>query len=253
MKKTALITGAGSGIGQATAIKLSQDGYSIIVVGRRQIALEETVSKLAGGDHKMMSVDVGNKKDFSAMLKNTLSVKDNLVAVFANAGIGGENKYGDEDRWESIIQTNLSGPYYTIMECLPFLEKSTSDFKHVLITGSCLSRFGVPNYPAYIASKSGVNGLAKALAIDFASKKILVNAILPGWVETDMAKQGIRLLAEADNKPYQDAFDEQMGYVPLNKMSQPEEIAGFVSYLFSGKQSSMTGQSIDINNGAFMI
>jgi len=253
MKKTVLITGAGTGIGRATAVKLASDGYAVVLAGRTQETLEATKSELAGEDHKVITVDVGDKKAVANAINQNLSKEDNLVAVFANAGIGGENKYGDDDRWERIIQTNLNGPYYTIMECLPFLEASSSEFKHVLITGSCLSRFAVPNYPAYIASKSGVNGLAKALAIDFADKKILVNAILPGWVETEMAKAGIQMLADANNQGYQVTFDQQMGFVPLHKMSQPHEIADFVSYLFSGKQTSMTGQSIDINNGSFMI
>jgi len=253
MKKTALVTGAGSGIGQATAIRLSKEGFTLILIGRRQKMLDETLNLLQGEGHKTISVDVGNKKELGLAINSTLQLDDNLVAVFANAGIGGENHYGEDDRWESVIQTNLSGPYYTIMECLPYLEASKAEYKQVLITGSCLSRFAVPNYPAYIASKTGVNGLAKAFAIDFAPKKILVNAILPGWVETEMAKAGIQMIADGTNQTYADAFNEQMGMVPLQKMSQPEEIADFIAYLFSNSQTSMTGQSIDINNGSFMI
>ncbi len=253
MKKSILITGAGSGIGRAAAVKLAEEGYQVFLVGRTIESLEETKELLSGSGHKVISVDVGNKRQLQHAFQNNINNEDNLVGVFANAGIGGANVYGDNDRWEEIIQTNISGPYYTIMECLPFLKSSKQEYKHILITGSCLSRFAVPNYPAYITAKTGVNGLVKALAIDFASSKILVNAILPGWVETEMAKAGIQAIADATNKPYEQAFEEQMGFVPLGKMSQPDEIANFVAYLFSGGQTSMTGQSIDINNGSFMI
>lgn len=251
--KSALITGAGTGIGRATAVQLAQDGFKLFLLGRSESTLNETLSALSGDGHQVITADVGNKSELKKAIASAISEQDNLTAVFANAGIGGENAYGEDDRWEQIIQTNLSGPYYTIMECLPYLRKSTSAYKNVLITSSCLSRFGVPNYTAYIASKSGVNGLTKALATDLAGEKILVNSILPGWVDTKMARDGIQMLADRMGRPFQEVFDEQMGFVPTGKMSQPEEIAGLVSYLFSDKQSSMTGQSIDINNGSFMI
>ena len=175
MKKSILITGAGSVIGRAAAIKLSDDGFHIFLVGRTLKNLEETKSLLNGDDHKLISVDVGNKHQLHDAIQKSITKEDNLVGVFANAGVGGANVYGENDRWEEIIQVNVSGPYYTIMECLPFLKASDVEYKNVLITGSCLSRFAVPNYPAYITAKTGVNGLVKALAIDFAASKILFN------------------------------------------------------------------------------
>ena len=139
------------------------------------------------------------------------------------------------------------------MEAIPLMKKAEEKFKHVLITSSCLARFGVPYYTAYCASKTGLLGLTKALAIELAPFNILVNSITPGWVETEMAKAGIQKLADHNHKSYEDTFREQMGFVPLGRMSDPTEIANYVSFLFSNQQTSITGQALDINNGAFMI
>jgi NAD(P)-dependent dehydrogenase (short-subunit alcohol dehydrogenase family) len=121
-----------------------------------------------------------------------------------------------------------------------------------LITSSCLARFGVPNYTAYCTSKTGLLGLTRALSVELAASRILVNALCPGWVDTDMARAGIQLLADRAGEPFQTAFDTQMGFVPLQRMSLPQEVAKLVEFLFSGAQTSMTGQGIDINNGSWM-
>ena len=253
MTKTYLITGAGTGIGEATAKNLAQQGNRLILVGRRVQILKELKAKLEGGDHIVLGLDVSDKKVVEEAYASIDLMDLNLSGIFANAGIGGENSYGEDDRWEEIININLSGVYYSIMAAIPALKKSKEKFKHIVITSSCLARFGVPYYTAYCASKTGLLGLTKALAIELASFNILVNSITPGWVETEMAKAGIQKIADHSNKSYEDAFREQMAYVPLGKMSDPVEIANFISFMFSNQQTSITGQALDINNGAFMI
>ncbi len=175
-----------------------------------------------------------------------------LAGVVANAGIGGENIYGSRDRWDEIISINLTGTYLLLNECLPYLKKQPERFKHIVIISSILARLGIPNYSAYCASKAGLLGLMRSWAAQYARDKILVNAICPGWVETDMARQGIQAYADAVNKSYDQALQEQMSMVPLQKMSQPGEVASLVCFLLSEEQSSFTGQTFDINNGALM-
>jgi NAD(P)-dependent dehydrogenase (short-subunit alcohol dehydrogenase family) len=138
------------------------------------------------------------------------------------------------------------------MEVLPHFERSKNKFTHVLITSSCLARFGVPNYTAYCTSKAGLLGLTRALAVELASRNVLVNAICPGWVDTKMARDGIQLLANRSNESFEEAHAGQMGHVPLGRMSDPDEIGKFVAFMFSDAQTSMTGQGIDINNGSYM-
>ncbi len=253
--KTIVVTGAGSGMGRATAIALAAQGDTqIILTGRRREALEETRALLNNAQtHLVASLDARNAAEWKSFFTACDTANMNLCGVFANAGIGGENHYGDDDRWDEIISTNLTGTYVTIMECLPYLKKSTDVYRHVVITSSCLGRFGVPNYTAYCTAKTGLLGLTKSMALQFAADKILVNAICPGWVETEMAKAGIQKLADREGVEYEESFAQQMSYVPLNRISQPEEIAALVKFLMSGAQTSMTGQGIDINNGSYMI
>jgi NAD(P)-dependent dehydrogenase (short-subunit alcohol dehydrogenase family) len=250
--KTFLITGAGTGIGAAAAKHLAGHGATVILAGRRANALEEVLKTLPGKGHGLMPVDVSDKKALNVALKEVMG--DNaLDGVFANAGIGGENRYGESDRWAEIIDINLSGSYYTAMECLPYLKRSKEKYRNLVISSSCLARFGVPYYTAYCASKTGVTGLTRALAVELATSRILVNAILPGWVNTEMARAGIQKLADHTHKPYEKALKEQLGFLPLQKMSEPDEIAALVGFLFSNVQTSITGQCIDINNGSHMI
>ncbi|MBL7942010.1 MAG: SDR family oxidoreductase, partial [Flavobacteriales bacterium] len=117
----------------------------------------------------------------------------------------------------------------------------------------CLARFGVPNYTAYCTAKTGLLGLTRSLAVELSSERILVNAICPGWVETEMARTGIQKLADRDGISYQESFDRQMSFVPTGKISSPDEIASLVHFLLTNQQTSITGQGIDINNGSFMI
>lgn len=251
--ESVVITGAGTGIGKATAERLASEGMSIILIGRREAPLNDLKEALPGDGHAVLAVDVSDKQALNTALNSGVMDGRDLYAVYANAGIGGANHYGEDDRWEQVININLSGAYYTVMECLPFLKQSQSAYRHVLITSSCLARFGVPSYTAYCASKSGVTGLVRALALECSADRILVNAVLPGWVDTEMARSGIQLIADDMGRSYEEVHKEQMSYVPLKKMSSPQEVAGLVSFLFGKKQVSITGQCLDINNGSFMI
>jgi NAD(P)-dependent dehydrogenase (short-subunit alcohol dehydrogenase family) len=175
-----------------------------------------------------------------------------LYGLIANAGIGGENQYGEQDRWREIMDTNLTGTYQTIQECIPLIKKDPAPFKKIIIISSILARLGVPGYSAYCASKAGLLGLTRSLATEFSGDGILVNALCPGWVNTEMAREGLQGFANALNVSKDEAYKEAMKQVPLGKMSQPEEVAKLAAFLISEEQTSFTGQTLDINNGALM-
>ena len=246
--KRYIISGAGSGIGRAIAIKLAQAGAGIILIGRNPDKLEQTHSMLAKGNHLVISTDIRLKKnclEVSEILNGT-----HIDGIIANAGIGGENYFGEDDRWEEIIDTNLSGTYYFVNAFLPQLKNSNGTCKQVLITSSVLAKLGVKHYTAYCASKAGLLGLTRSWAMELAEDQIMVNAICPGWVNTNMAKEGMEGIAKSMGITI-DAFHQlAMQSVPLGRMAEPEEIADLVYYLLG--QNAITGQVIDINGGSVM-
>ncbi len=251
MEKTIVVTGAGHGIGRAIAKLLSAQEYSLLLLGRNVEHLESVRESLKNPSvHKSFSCDIRQAEQVRDAL--TESGIQSLYAVVANAGIGGENHYSKNDPWQDVIDTNLTGTYYTIQECLPLLKKSPEPYKKIVITSSILARLGVPGYSAYCASKAGLLGLMRSLAAELTSDNILVNAICPGWVNTAMAQEGLQGFADALRISKEEAYDQAMSQVPLGKMSEPEEIAQLVSFLISDAQTSFTGQTLDINNGALM-
>jgi NAD(P)-dependent dehydrogenase (short-subunit alcohol dehydrogenase family) len=251
MKKTIVVTGAGHGIGRAIANLLAEQGFSLLLLGRNRTHLEGARESLNNpSSHQSFSCDIRQAGQIHEALRE--SGVPSLYAVVANAGIGGVNHYAKEDTWQEIIDTNLTGTYNTIQECLPLLKENPENFKKIVITSSILARLGVPGYSAYCASKAGLLGLMRSLAVELASDNILVNAICPGWVNTQMAHEGLEGFSQALKISKEEAYAQAMSEVPLGKMSEPEEIAQWVSFLISDAQTSLTGQTLDINNGAMM-
>ena len=248
MKKTILVSGEGTGIGQAAAKYLADKGYKLVLLGRNKENLEKTRAMLAEPKtHAIIAANIRNAEE----IKNGLAeVAPLLHGVVANAGVGGENQYGEDDRWQEIIETNLTGTYQLVEEALPYFAPKEDGYRYVVIISSILARLGVPRYTAYCASKAGLLGLMRSWSVELAAQNILVNAIAPGWVNTSMARVGLNAMAEHSQREYDDILQEQMSHVLLGKMSEPEEIAELIAYLM--KQTSITGQTLDMNNGAIM-
>jgi NAD(P)-dependent dehydrogenase (short-subunit alcohol dehydrogenase family) len=154
--KTYVITGAGSGIGRAITKQLANEGHQCILIGRNQGHLKETIAGLEGS-HRIMPADIRSLTDMKALASELQSMA--IDGIMANAGIGGENHWGEQDRWHEIVETNLTGTYNLVNSLLPNLKKSETPYKHIIITSSVLARLGVENYSAYCASKAGLLGL----------------------------------------------------------------------------------------------
>lgn len=255
---TIIITGAGSGIGSAAAVAFSRlPSTRVVLIGRRREPLEETAAKCEG-EAIVHDQDVADREAWKAFLRSEelgLAAFP-LVGVFANAGVGGPNRFadGEGDRWEEIIRTNLTGTYVTVESCKPYLDAAASiGPRHVVVTSSVLARFGVPGQAAYVASKTGLLGLVRSWATEWSDSGVLVNAICPGWVETEMARNSIQAMADQSGRSYEEELGVQSQLLPTGRISQPEEVAELVVWLMSGAQRSMTGQGIDINNGSYMV
>ena len=246
--RTYLVSGAGSGIGRSTSIFLSRLGHRVYLLGRRPDALAETLSLLYGNDHRVLFADVRSVEDLKLAYQEVQGTS--LDGIVAASGIGGWSIWGEGDRWKEIIDTNLTGTYNLMNTFHPLLRQSAMRHKHIVLVTSAMARLGMPNFQALCASKAALHGLARCWATQWAGENILVNSICPGWVNTTMASDAIKGIAEAYSISTEEALRMCMEQVPLRKMSEPDDIAELVIYLVN--QTSMTGSVVDINGGMVM-
>jgi NAD(P)-dependent dehydrogenase (short-subunit alcohol dehydrogenase family) len=229
--KHVAVTGAARGIGLAIAERLASEGARLTLLDRDEPQLAHATTRV---------VDISDRDAVFAAFTEPL---DGLVA---NAGIGGANVPGENDRFDEILKTNLYGTYWCVRAAEPLL----ADGGRIVVTSSILSRIGVAGYTGYCASKAALLGLVRSLAAELAPRRIQVNAICPGWVDTDMTRLGLSLF---EGLTEEEAWEVAKQEVPLRRMSDPSEIAGTVAWLLSDDSIGVTGQAIDQNNGAFMI
>jgi NAD(P)-dependent dehydrogenase (short-subunit alcohol dehydrogenase family) len=245
-----LVTGAGTGIGRAVARRLVAEGARVTAVGRR-IELLQALAAEAPGAITARAADIRDSKALAAAVEASVAERGPFRGVVCNAGIGGANEPGSGDRFFDIVETNLVGTYRTIRATQPHLAPGP-DTRHVVVMSSILARFGVPSYTGYCASKAGLLGLVRAFAHELAHANVQVNALCPGWVATDMAWRGIDAIAQGLGTDRAGGLADAMSHVPLGRMSEPEDVAGLVAWLVSSDARGVTGQTLDMNNGAWM-
>lgn len=248
-----VVTGAGTGIGRAIALRLARKGVQLSLLARDLARLEETavLARKAGANAACWSVDIRKRKNVDAAFDACAAAHGPIDVLVANSGIGGPNRPGAKDRFEDLVATNLTGTYW----CLRAAERSLAPgpkARHLVVISSILARIGVADYTGYCASKSALLGLVRALATELAPHNVQVNAVCPGWVDTEMAREGLAGIAKAAGVDLQAAHDMAMSAVPLRRMSAPEDVAGLVAWLASDDARGVTGQALDINGGAFM-
>ncbi len=244
-----VVTGAGTGIGRAIATRLAADGASLTLLGRDGTRLAAVASALEGA--VAISCDIRDRAAVDAAFDRAAATHGPIDALVANAGVGGSNEPGEADRFDDIVATNVTGTYSCLRAAQRHLVEAPSP-GHLVVISSVLARIGVPGYTAYCASKTALLGLVRALAAELAPAAVQVNAICPGWVDTEMAREGIAAIAAGRDISYAAALHDAMSAVPLGRMSDPADVAGVVAWLLSPDARGVTGQAIDINGGAYM-
>ncbi len=243
-----VVTGGGVGIGKAIAERLAREGATLTLLARNLERLRPVADEL--GAHAA-SCDVRDRAQVDAAFADAAAAQGPFHALVANSGIGGPNEDGPGDRFDDLVQTNLAGTYYCVRATLRHLAPAPGT-RHLVVISSVLARIAVPGHTGYSASKAGLLGLVRSLAAELAGEDVQANAICPGWVDTDMAWEGLDLLAEAIGGTRDDAYREAMREVPLGRMGRPEDIAGTVAWLLSDDARGVTGQVIDQNGGAWV-
>ncbi len=248
--RVAVVTGAGSGIGRSIALRLAECGAKVGLIGRTESSLSAVAGE-AKGETLVAPADVADQAALNVAMDRIVEAFGPLHITVANAGIGGPDELDGEDRWGPILRTNLDGAYYTLRAFERNLAPGGEPTQAIVIS-SCVARFGVPGIAAYSTAKAGQLGLVRSLAVELAPKGVRVNAICPGWVETEMAVDRMTEIADAEGRPYSEVREDLLDQVPLQRISDPDEMAGLVEFLVSPAAVGFTGQAFDPNNGSWM-
>ncbi|MCR5064682.1 MAG: 3-oxoacyl-ACP reductase FabG [Bacteroidales bacterium] len=238
--KYALVTGASRGLGRAIALRLAKDGFSVIINYNRsddaaREVLEEIV--LEGGSGELMRFDVSDSAAVDAAIEGweTAHPDDYISVLVNNAGIRQDNilVFMTDEQWHSVLNTTLDGFFYLTRRVVKGM--MTHRNGRIVNISSVSGLKGMPGQCNYSAAKAGIIGASKALAQEVAKRKVTVNVVAPGFIETDMT-QDIPI-------------DEIKRIVPLGRIGKPEEVAALVSFLASDESAYITGEVISINGG----
>ena len=241
--KVALVTGASRGIGAAIADQLGQQGATVVGTATTDAGAEAISRRLseAGIKGRGMRLDVSDDASVEAVIAAIAEAFGPVTILINNAGITRDNLLMrmKTDEWESVINTNLSSVYRLSKACLRAMMKARTG--RIINIASVVGASGNPGQTNYSAAKAGMLGFTKSLAQEVGSRGITVNAVAPGFIDTDMTRD----LPEAQRVAL-------LGHIPLGRLGRPEEIASAVAFLASDAAAYVTGETIHVNGGMYM-
>ncbi|MCL4104114.1 UNVERIFIED_CONTAM: hypothetical protein GTU68_034976 [Idotea baltica] len=236
---TVLVTGSSRGIGKAIALALADQGYSVIIHCRKGIdAAEETVKTILdrNGCARLLQFDIADRSVVAEVLTSDMEAHGAYYAVVCNAGLARDNAFpaltGDD--WDTVIHTNLDG-FYNVLQpiIMPMIRRRKAG--RIVTLSSVSGLIGNRGQVNYSAAKAGIIGATKALAVELAKRKITVNCVAPGLIETEML--------------HDLPLDKVRDTIPMRRLGQPEEVAAVVKFLLSEEASYITRQVISVNGG----
>jgi 2-hydroxycyclohexanecarboxyl-CoA dehydrogenase len=241
--KVAVVTGGGKGIGRAISVQLAQDGAAVAVWDLDAKSTEETVASITqqGGKAVACVGDAATREGIAASLARTRAELGAVSILVNNAGMTGFVPFMDisEEAWDRMIAVNLKGPFLCTRAMLP--DMLAAGWGRIVNISSSSAQTGAPAMAHYVASKGGVIGFTKALAIELAARGVTVNNVPPGFIDTPM------LRASPLN------VDAVAAVAPMKRPGKPEDIAAAVSYLTSEAAGYVTGQTISVNGGRYLL
>lgn len=242
MARQVLITGSSRGIGKAAALYLAKNGYEIVLHCAKNFSkAEEVLSEIkkTGSDGRILQFDIKDRDACRQIIEKDILEHGSYYGVVLNAGIAKDNVFPamEDDEWDDVLNTNLNG-FYNVLKpvVMPMIQARTGG--RIIALSSVSGLAGNRGQVNYSASKAGIIGAVKALSLELAKRKITVNAIAPGVIESDMTNE----LQEEDIKKM----------IPMKRFGLPEEVASLVNYLMSEDAGYITGQVISVNGGLYL-
>ncbi|MCG7600178.1 3-oxoacyl-ACP reductase FabG [Halomonas sp. McH1-25] len=239
MTDTILVTGSSRGIGRAIALRLARDGYDIVLHCRqRREAAEEVAGEIRalGRQVRVLCFDVADRNAARQSLEDDIDAHGAYYGVVCNAGITADGAFPalSDEAWDSVIHTNLDG-FYNVVKPLvmPMIRRRAPG--RIVVMSSVSGLMGNRGQVNYSAAKAGLIGAVKALAVELAKRRITVNCVAPGMIDTDMTDERVR--------------EEALKVIPMQRTGTGEEVAGTVSFLCSPDASYITRQVIAVNGG----
>ena len=241
MAKEVLITGSSKGIGKACAIYLAKNGFDIVLHCNKNISKTEEVLaeiKEIGVNGRILQFDVKDRQACREAISNDITTHGCYYGTVLNAGIAKDNVFPimEDEEWDDVINTNLGG-FYNILKPIVMAMIEERIKGRIVAMSSISGLKGNRGQVNYSASKAGIIGAVKALSLELAKRKITVNAIAPGIIDTDMIQDIPQ--------------DEVKKLIPMKRFGKPEEVASLVNYLMSEDAGYITGQVISVNGGLF--
>ncbi len=242
-ERVALVTGGSRGIGRATSLALSRSGYRIVVASFEVEKNEEVAAEIraAGGTAVPLELDLTSMDSIKQGVGKALKECGRVDVLVNNAGITRDGlaiRMKPED-WNLVLQVNLSGAFFCAQQVLFGMMRER--WGRIINVASVVGQMGNAGQANYVSSKAGIIGLTKALAREVASRGITVNAVAPGFIETDMTA-----------KLPQEVKDQMMSTIPLKRFGQPDDVAAAVDFLASERAGYITGHVITVNGGMYM-
>ncbi len=242
-QRIACVTGASRGIGREIALTLSRGGMKIVVASNEPENNEKVAEEIrgAGGEAVTQFLDLSQTAQIQEAFKSMLAGCGRIDVLVNNAGITKDGLAArmKQEAWDLVLQINLNGAFTSIQQVLPSMMKER--WGRIVNISSVVGQMGNAGQANYVSSKAGLIGLTKALAREVASRNITVNAIAPGFIETDMT----RVLPD-------NVREQMLATIPLKRMGQPADVAAAVRFLASEEAGYITGQVLGVNGGMYM-
>jgi len=240
--KVAIVTGSSYGIGKATAIAFAQRGAKVVLSDWKEDVETVRIIHEMGGEAVFVHCDVSKEEDVKAMVETAIRHFGRLDYAFNNAGVEGEPAVAPmctNENWEKVIGINLTGAWYCMKYQIPEILKQGKGA--IVNNASIAGLVGFQGVPAYVASKHGLVGLTKNVALDYAQQGLRVNVVCPGIIQTPMI--------DRFTGGNEEAIEQFKAHKPMGRIGQPEEIAETVMFLCSDASSFITGQAIAVDGG----